>query len=93
MRVPLADVLAWPEEHVRLQLAMLAKEPPPGGRIEHAVAQLSALTFNMNRGKGAAALSASDFMAPDPWKSPEASAGITAEEKNLMGQLSRNRPA
>lgn len=92
MRVPLADVLAWPDHHVRLQLAFLEREPPADDRIEFALAQLSALTFNLQRGKDSKPLGASDFLAfADPWKQPEQVGVLGSDEVKMMGHL-RSRP-
>lgn len=88
MRVPLADVLAWPDSHVRLQLAFLAKEPPAEERIELAVADLMALTFNVNRGQNTPAKSGPDFLRfMDPWKSETVDTGLSADELKLKARL------
>lgn len=91
MRVPLSAVMAWPDDHVRLQLAFLEREPPAEDRIEMAIAALSALTFNVNRGRNTNALSFSDFLPADPW-APRTGAGLTPEELKLMGYLDSQPP-
>lgn len=92
MRVPLAQVLSWPVSHVDLHLAFLAKEPPAEDRIEWAIAQLSALMFNINRAKETAALGPSDFLPfADAWRDPAKQQGLTDEEMEMMGHL-HSRP-
>lgn len=88
MRVPLADVLGWPDAHVRLQLAFLAKEPSIEQRLELGIAQLSALVFNRSRGDGEEGKDIADYLlCDDPWhvKPPK----LSAYELRM---LSRPRP-
>jgi hypothetical protein len=84
LRVPLADVLSWPDDHVRLQIAFLAIEPAPEERLELAIAQLIALVSNRSRGRGEEACAATDFM---PWRAAwkrEEPSGLTPEEQKMM---------
>lgn len=77
MRVPLADVLGWPDSHVQLQLAFMAKEPPIEERLELGIAQLSALVFNRSRSGNEEGKGVADFLlCDDPWhvKPPQLSA-------------------
>ena len=89
MRRPLGEVLSWPDGHVRLQLAFIAKEPPIEERIELGIAQLSALVFNRSRSGTEQGKDLADFLlCDDPWrvKPPRLS------EYELQ-MLSRTRPA
>lgn len=99
MRVPLAEVMAWPERHVRLQLAFMAKEPTPEDQIILALAQLSALVDNRSRGSaGTTPATAMDYLPfADPWKVEEgpAQSTVTAEELQMFSHLasSKSQPA
>lgn len=89
MRRPLSEVLAWPESHVRLQLAFLAKEPAAEDRIEIAVAQLAALVFNRSRSsEDEDPLSLTDFLPfADPWRPVEpASPGLSSYELQMLNR-------
>ena len=92
MRVPLEEVMSWPDHHVMLQLAFLAKEPPAEERIEHAVASLAALTYNLNVARGAAPRTAADFlMAPDPWTPPKpVGNALSAAEMQFIARIPKH---
>lgn len=69
--VPVHEVLEWPEWVTALYSEYLSKERAPADRVELATAQLSALYVNAHLPKGAESCSASDFIPPDPFKSPK----------------------
>lgn len=74
MRRPLAEVLAWPDSHVRLLLEFLSREPLAEDRVEMAMAHIAALIFNRSRGRNEPAKSPMEFLPfDDPWGTRKAS--------------------
>lgn len=66
--MPVHEVARWPREELDLCAAYMAIEGTPDERIELAIANQSALTANLHRGKGKAARPLTDFIVNrDPW--------------------------
>ena len=85
MRRPLAEVLAWPDSHVRLQLEYMALEP---SAELVAIAQLTALVNNRSRNKDDPGMTIADFLIHPSARKPEPEqSGMTPEELQLMAYL------
>lgn len=69
--VPVHEVLEWPEWVPALYSEFLSREPAPLEKLEVGLASLASLVFNRTRGQGEEPRGASDFMQPDPFKSPK----------------------
>lgn len=68
LRRPVQEVAAWPDAVIVQWAHYLSNEPAPEERLELAVAQLTALLFNVNRGNSQS-LGAADFLLfKDAWK-------------------------
>lgn len=79
MGKPPSEVMCWPQSDIALLKAYLAREPASADRIEIAIAYLTALTANLNRGKDAPARKIEKFMLfRNAWKSKEEQEGQEA---------------
>ncbi len=80
----------WSQDEIDLYAEFLSTEGGAEQRIELAVANLTALTANLHRGKGHAARPLSDFIVnADPWKA--APSRVDAAVGSRLDAINRKR--
>lgn len=92
--MPLHEVSRWPQSEIDLYAAFLSVEPGLDERVEIAVAQLTALTANLHRGKHQSAKPVADFLLfRDPWNErPSIADQQVASKLDSIGRKRKKNP-